>query len=151
MFRYRIVQGLADFIESYGGKGKDPLMRSIWFGIKGQVPVILKALDDNEEAVAEIEKKLKAVLGVEEPPKPPEPEPEPTPELEPELTPEQVIEIGLGQKRLSSYGEPPSELRMKDELEPEPELEPVEKKPGRRKKQEEAVAEVEIAIEPLEE
>ncbi|GAH06629.1 unnamed protein product, partial [marine sediment metagenome] len=50
-----MVQGLSDLIERYGGGGQDPVMKAIWWGLKGQVPMILQALDNSEEAIAEIE------------------------------------------------------------------------------------------------
>lgn len=62
-YRHKIIQGLAQLIERYGGKGSDPIMKSVWWGIRGQVPSILKSLDDNDEAVAEIERKVREVLG----------------------------------------------------------------------------------------
>ncbi len=71
VYKHRIVQGLADLIDTYAGKGDNPMMAAIWYGIKGQVPAILQALDSNEEAIAEIEKQLRKALGIE-----PEPEPE---------------------------------------------------------------------------
>ena len=66
-YRHKIIQGLADLVNTYGGKGKDPIMNAVWWGIKGQVPNLLQGLDDNEEAIAEIEAKLREVLGIEEP------------------------------------------------------------------------------------
>ena len=63
-YKHKIIQGLADLIEAYAGKGNDPMMKAIWWGIKGQVPSILQGLDDNEEAIAEIEAKLREVLGI---------------------------------------------------------------------------------------
>lgn len=62
MYRHKIVQGLSQLIEKYGGKSKDPLMASIWWGIKGQIPSILQSLDENEKAIAEIRDKLMEVL-----------------------------------------------------------------------------------------
>jgi len=66
-YKHRVVQGLHELIEKYGGGGHDPFMKAVWFGIKGQVPLILSTIDNSEEAIAEIEKKLREVLGIEEP------------------------------------------------------------------------------------
>lgn len=63
-YRHKVVQGLADLIAKYGGGGRDPLMRAVWYGIKGQVPIILQALDDSEEAVKMIEDKMREALGI---------------------------------------------------------------------------------------
>jgi len=65
VYKHRVTQALADFINRYGGGGKDTFMRAVWYGIKGQVPLILQALDSNEEAIAEIEKQLRKALGIE--------------------------------------------------------------------------------------
>ncbi len=67
VYRHKVVQGLANLIERYAGKGTDPMMKAVWWGIKGQVPMLLQTLDNNEEAVAEIEKKLRDMLDIEEP------------------------------------------------------------------------------------
>lgn len=69
-YKHKIVQGIADLVEKYGGESKDPMMRAIWFGIKGQVPNILQSLDENEEAVTTLREKLIEVLDL----KPQEPE-----------------------------------------------------------------------------
>lgn len=66
-YKHRITQGLADLIEKYGGGGDDPMLKAVWWGLKGQVPLILQALDSSEEAIKEIEDKLREVLGIEEP------------------------------------------------------------------------------------
>lgn len=66
-YKHRVVQGISELIEKYGGGGEDPIMRSVWWGIRGQVPSFLQALDENEEAIAEIEKKLYEVLDIKEP------------------------------------------------------------------------------------
>ena len=66
MYDHKIVQGLADLIEKYGGGGKDPMMRAIWYGVKGQIPTLLQTLDASESAVSEIRSKLMEVLEVEE-------------------------------------------------------------------------------------
>ncbi len=66
IYRHKIVQGLADLIEKYGGGGKDPMMRAIWYGVKGQIPTLLQTLDASESAVSEIRSKLMEVLDVEE-------------------------------------------------------------------------------------
>lgn len=64
MYRHKVVQGLADLIAKYGGGGKDPMMRAVWFGVKGQIPSLLQTLDNSEEAIKEIEDKLKEVLDI---------------------------------------------------------------------------------------
>lgn len=66
-YKHKVVQGLADLITKYGGGGSDPIMRSVWWGIKSQVPMLLEALDNSEEAIKLIEDKLREVLDVEEP------------------------------------------------------------------------------------
>ena len=63
-YRHKIIQGLADLINEYGGKGNDPMMKAVWWGIKGQVPSLLQTLDENDEAIAEIRAKLIEVLDV---------------------------------------------------------------------------------------
>ena len=65
-YRHKIVEGLAQFIEHYGGKSGNPMISAIWFGVKHEVPLLLEALDNNEEAVAEIEKRLREVLSAPE-------------------------------------------------------------------------------------
>ena len=67
MFRHKVVQGLADLIEKYGGKSDNFMINAFWMGFKGQVPMLLQTLDSNEEAVAEIEKKLREMLDIPEP------------------------------------------------------------------------------------
>lgn len=64
-YKHPIVQGLAELIERYAGKGGDPFTRALWFGFRGQVPLILQALDSSEEAIAAIEKKLIETLEAE--------------------------------------------------------------------------------------
>jgi len=61
-YKHRVVQGLADLLNKYGGGGSDPIMRAVWFGMKQQIPLLLKSLDENEEAIASIERTLKEVL-----------------------------------------------------------------------------------------
>lgn len=63
-YRHKIIQGLAELINEYGGKGNDPIMKAVWWGIKGQVPSLLQTLDENEEAIAEIRAKLFEVLDI---------------------------------------------------------------------------------------
>lgn len=66
-YKHSVVQGLYDLIAKYGGGGRDPLMRAVWMGIKSQVPMLLEALDNSEEAIKLIEDKLREVLDVKEP------------------------------------------------------------------------------------
>lgn len=122
MYKHRIVQGLDELITKYGGKGSDPFMRAVWFGIKGQVPLILSTLDNSEEAIAEIEAKLREVLGIEEA----EPTELPTGEFRTEPTVESLksTETGL-------------DIKVKKA--------PLKK--AKRKKAE-PVAEVEVVVEP---
>lgn len=63
-YKHKITQGLADLIEKYGGGGKDPMMKAVWWGIKGQIPSLLQSLDENDEAIEEIRKKLMDVLDI---------------------------------------------------------------------------------------
>jgi len=67
-YRHKVVEGLAQLIDKYGGKGGDPFMRAIWAGIKSQVPSLLKSLDESKEAVELIEKKMREALGIKEGP-----------------------------------------------------------------------------------
>ena len=62
MYKHRVVQGLADLIGKYGGKSSFTPLGFLWSSIKREVPSILRTLDENEEAVAEIERKIKEVL-----------------------------------------------------------------------------------------
>lgn len=78
MYKHRIVQGLSDLLSQYGGKSDDIMIRSLWFGIRSQVPSLLQTLDDNEEAIAEIEKKMKEILDIKPEPLQLEPEPDTT-------------------------------------------------------------------------
>ncbi len=77
-YKHKVVQGLADILNEFGGGGSDPMMKAVWFGIRGQVPLILSQLDNAPDAVALIEAKMRVVLDM-----PPvalvkvEPEPEP--------------------------------------------------------------------------
>lgn len=78
-YKHKLVQAMADLynkhkdkmIESIGeAASKDFTMRAIWMGVKRQAPgyiqgrvtEALQALDENEEAVAEIQDKLMEVL-----------------------------------------------------------------------------------------
>lgn len=63
-YKHKIVEGLSQLIDKYGGKSKDPMMAAIWWGIKGQIPSILQSLDENEKAIAEIRDKLMEVLDI---------------------------------------------------------------------------------------
>jgi len=65
-YKHRVVQGLAELIERYGGRGQDPIMNAVWWGIKSQVPSLLKNLDESEEAVELIERKMREALGIQE-------------------------------------------------------------------------------------
>ena len=62
MYKHKIVQALANLIETYGGKGSNPMVSILWASMKHEVPHILKSLDDNPEAIAEIKRKLEDVL-----------------------------------------------------------------------------------------
>ena len=66
-YRHKIVQALSDLIMNFAGKGKDPIMRAVWYGIKGQVPSILQILDDNEEAIEFLRAKMLDALDIKEP------------------------------------------------------------------------------------
>lgn len=129
-YKHRVVQGLADLIAKYGVGGKDPMMRAVWFGIKGQVPMLLEALDNNEEAIATIEEKLKEVLDIKEPePIPARPEVEGTPEQQMAET----EEIGIGKPEPVTI----EEVRRV-----------VKKAPPKRAKKVKPVAEAEVVVEP---
>lgn len=67
-YRHKIVQGLADLIEAYGGKGLDPVMSAIWIGVRGQISHVLNTLDSNDAAVEQIRRKLLEVLEIEKEP-----------------------------------------------------------------------------------
>ncbi len=64
MYKHRVVQGLADIINQFGGGGDDLMMKAIWMGIRGQVPLILQQLDNAPDAVALIEAKMREVLDI---------------------------------------------------------------------------------------
>jgi len=64
-YKHKVVTGLAQLIDRYGGGGESPIMRAVWFGLKQEVPLILQALDSSEEAIRMIEDKLREVLGIE--------------------------------------------------------------------------------------
>lgn len=126
MYNHKIVQGLADLIEKYGGGGKDPMMRAVWYGVKGQIPTLLQTLDANESAVSEIRSKLMEVLEVEE-------------YIEKEVA-ERIAALLTGKDK---YSATPVEPVTKEEIKKAI-------KPKKAKKQKPA-AEAEITIEPLEE
>jgi len=63
-YKHRVVEGLAQLIDRYGGGGESPIMRAVWFGLKHEVPLILQALDSSEEAIRMIEDKLREVLDI---------------------------------------------------------------------------------------
>lgn len=121
-YKHKVVSGLAELIERYGGnKSGDPFMRAVWFGIKGQVPMLLNALDNSEEAVGMIEDKLREVLDIKEP------EPSNLPTAEQIKT---VRELPIPKpKRIAFIGN---------------------KTPGKRRRRviEKPVAEVEVIVEP---
>jgi len=75
VYKHKLVQGLDLIINKYAGRTNDPIMKAIWFGIKGQVPVILKTIDDNPGLVEEMRQ---AILEYLEPEKPIEMLEEPT-------------------------------------------------------------------------
>lgn len=129
-YKHKVVTGLAQLIEKYGGGGHDPVMRAVWYGIKSQVPMLLEALDNSEEAIKLIEDKLREVLDIA-----PEPEPEdlPTGEFRTEPTVESLksTETGLEIKVKKVKKAPPKRKRtIKSPPKPRP------------------VAEAEVTVEP---
>ena len=88
-YRHKIVQGLADLILKYGGgKTDNPMMAALWWGLKGQIPIILHTLDSSEELVEEIRGKLIEVLDIK-----PEPVQEPVQTFEIAMTGEPEVII----------------------------------------------------------
>lgn len=122
MYKHKIVQALASLIELYGGGGKDPMMRAVWYGIKGQVPHILQGLDDNSEIVVEIQEKVLEALDIQVPEG-----------YQWEITEEEIKVAPI----------PVAKPVLIEEIK-----EVVKKAPQRRSRKAEAAAEVEVAIEP---
>lgn len=124
-YRHRVVSGLAELLDKYGGGGKDPIMRGLWIAIKWEIPHILQQLDDSEEAIALIESKLREVLDI------------PPVEKYPEVVAEAQAPIPIEKIKEAVKKAPPKrKRRTTDEL-----VEAME----------EPVAEVEATIEPAEE
>ena len=57
-YHHKLVQGLEEIINKYAGHAHDPILKAIWFGIKGQVPVILATVDNNPELVEEMRRTI---------------------------------------------------------------------------------------------
>lgn len=68
-FKHQLVTALynllQEFFEAKGGS--NPMMAALMFGIRGELPSILRSLDENPEAVEMIKEKLERVVGVERP------------------------------------------------------------------------------------
>ena len=62
MYQHKIVTALAELVKTYGGDIKDPMFKILWMSIRGQVPTTLAALDNNPEAIAKIEAKVKEIF-----------------------------------------------------------------------------------------
>lgn len=63
-YKHRIVEGIAQLVEEFGGKGSNPMTKALWYGIKHEIPSLLESLDEDDEAVAYIEDKVREALGV---------------------------------------------------------------------------------------
>ena len=95
LYRHKIVEALAKFIQEFGGGGKDPIMRAIWAGLRSQVPGILRVLDENDELVEELRVKLLDALDL----MPPQDTEQLLTEPETESLPEPVLEEKPKKKR----------------------------------------------------
>ena len=61
-YKNKIVTALDELVKTYGGDIKDPMFKILWMSIRGQVPTTLAALDNNPEAIAKIEAKVKEIF-----------------------------------------------------------------------------------------
>lgn len=63
-YRHKLVQGLYELLQEYiqGKGGGNLLFSALMFGIRGELPHILKSLDENPEMVKMIREKLEKVL-----------------------------------------------------------------------------------------
>lgn len=137
MYRHRVVEGLSQLISRYGSGGKDPMMRAVWYGIKGQIPSFLASLDSNEEAIAEIHQSIMEALDIEAPLGYRWDIQGVSIRLVPEIEEVSIVPI---------EAEVLQEVEVKVEEKPKPKRKPKAKKPKPT-----PVAEVEAVVEPAEE
>ena len=99
VYKHHMVKVIANLIERYGGGGRDPIMRAVWFGIKGQVPEILRTLDNNEKLIEELRGNIMEALELDKPVVPVEVKQEPimlaeaAPEVKQEGEPVALVEV----------------------------------------------------------
>ena len=62
-YKHKFTQKLEDTLrEMLGGGTANPLFKILWLSIKGEIPGMLKGLDENEEAIAALKEKFKHLL-----------------------------------------------------------------------------------------